>query len=139
MKRVPQGRYSREFRQEAVRLVTEKKLSLPEAGRRLSLRPSTLGYWMKAHRAGKLGDVGKTYRPMTEVEMDLARTKKELAEVKMERDILKKAAAYFARESLPRYAMMKELRLDYPKCVLGRLLNVSASGYYAWVDRPSSR
>ena len=51
---------------------------------------------MKAQRAGKLGDVGKTYRPMT-----LARTKKELAEVKMERDILKKAAAYFARESLP--------------------------------------
>ena len=101
MKGVPQGRYSREFRQEAVRLVTEEKLSLPEAGRRLSLPPSTLGYWVKAHRAGKLGDVGKTYRPMTEVEMDLARTKKELAKVKMERDILKKAAAYFARESLP--------------------------------------
>ena len=56
---------------------------------------------MKAQRAGKLGDVGKTYRPLTEVEMDLVRTKKELAEVKMERDILKKAAAYFAKESLP--------------------------------------
>ena len=41
------------------------------------------------------------YRPLTEVEMELARTKKELVEVKMERDILKKAAAYFARESLP--------------------------------------
>ena len=64
-------------------------------------KPSTLGYWVKAQRAGKLGDVGKTYRPLTEVEMDLARTKKELAEVKMERDILKKAAAYFAKESLP--------------------------------------
>ena len=38
---------------------------------------------------------------MTDLEMELARTKKELAEVKMERDILKKAAAYFARESLP--------------------------------------
>ena len=101
MKGVPQGRYSREFREEAVRLITEEKLSLPEAGRQLSLPPSTLGYWVKANRAGKLGDVGKTYRPLTEVEMDLARTKKELAEVKMERDILKKAAAYFARESLP--------------------------------------
>ena len=67
----------------------------------MSLAPSTLGYWVKAQRAGKLGDVGKTYRPLTEVEMDLARTKKELAEVKMERDILKKAAAYFAKESLP--------------------------------------
>ena len=101
MKGVPQGRYTREFRQEAVKLVTEERLSLPEAARRLSLAPLTLGYWVKAQRAGKLGDVGKTYRPLTEVEMDLARTKKELAEVKMERDILKKAAAYFARESLP--------------------------------------
>jgi transposase len=101
MKRVPQGRYTREFRQEAVKVVMEEKLSLPEAGRRLSLPPSTLGYWVKVSKAGKLGDVGKTYRPLTEVEIELARTKKELMVVKMERDILKKAAAYFARESLP--------------------------------------
>ena len=60
---------------------------------------------MKAQRAGKLGDVGKTYRPLTEVEMDLARTKKELAEVKMERDILKKAAAYFEVDPIVRTAM----------------------------------
>jgi transposase len=53
------------------------------------------------HKAGKPGNVGKAYRPLTEVEMELARIKKELAEVRMERDILKKAAAYFARESLP--------------------------------------
>ena len=56
---------------------------------------------MKLYKAGKLGDVGKSYWPLTDVEMELAWTKKELAEVKMERDILKKAAAYFARESLP--------------------------------------
>ena len=101
MKGVPQGRYTKEFREETVKLVTEEKLSLPEAGRRLSLPPSTIGNWVKAHKAGKLGDIGKTYRPLTEVEMELARTKKELAVIKMERDILKKAAAYFARESLP--------------------------------------
>jgi transposase len=90
-----------EFRQEAVKLVTEEKLSLPEAARRLSLPPSTISYWIKAFKAGKLGGIGKGQRPLTDVEMELARMKKELAEVKMERDILKKAAAYFARESLP--------------------------------------
>ncbi len=101
MKGVPQGRYTKEFREETVKLVTEEKLSLPEAARRLSLAPSTLSYWVKAYKGGKLGDVGKTSRPLTDLEMELARTKKELVEVKMERDILKKAAAYFARESLP--------------------------------------
>jgi len=101
LKGIPQGRYTREFRQEAVKLVTEEKLSLPEAGCRLSLAPSTLAYWVKACKEGKLGEIGKTQKPLTEVEMELARTKKELVEVKMERDILKKAAAYFARESLP--------------------------------------
>ncbi len=101
MKRIPQGRYTKEFRQEAVKLVTEEGMSWTAAARRLSLPTSTLANWVKAAKAGKLGDVGKTYRPLTEVEMELARTKKELTQVKMERDILKKAAAYFARESLP--------------------------------------
>jgi transposase len=97
---IPQGRYTREFRQEAVKLVVEDKVSCREAAQRLSLSPSTLAYWVKAYKEGKLGDVGRTQKPLTEVEMELARTKKELAEVKMEREILKKAAAYFAKESL---------------------------------------
>ena len=101
MKGIPQGRYTREFREEAVKLVTEEKLSLPEAARRLSLPPSTLANWLKASKEGRLREVGKTFRPLTQIEMDLAKTKKELIEVKMERDILKKAAAYFAKESLP--------------------------------------
>ena len=101
MKGIPLGRYTREFRQEAVRLVVEEKIACRKAALQLSLAPSTLAYWVKAYRAGKLGEIGKAQKPLTELEMELARTKKELAEVKMERDILKKAAAYFARESLP--------------------------------------
>ena len=96
MKGIPQGRYTKEFREEAVKLVTEGNMSLPKAARSLLLPPSTLGNWLKAYKAGKLGEVGKTQRPLTEIEMELARTKKELVEVKMERDILTKAAAYFA-------------------------------------------
>ena len=101
MKGIPRGRYTKEFRQEAVKLVTEEKLSWPEAARRLSLPTSTLANWVKASKSGKLADIGKTYRPLTEVEIELARVKKENATLKMECEILKKAAAYFARESLP--------------------------------------
>jgi transposase len=101
VKGIPRGKYTKEFREEAVKLITEEKLSYPEAGRRLQLAPTTIMNWVKASKAGKLGDIGKNYRPLTEVEIELARTKKELATVKMECEILKKAAAYFARESLP--------------------------------------
>jgi transposase-like protein len=101
MNRSPNGKYNKEFREEAVKLVTEEKLSLPEAARRLSLPPSTLANWLKAQKTGKLGDIGKTYRLLTEIEIELARVKKENVELRIERDILKKAAAYFARESLP--------------------------------------
>jgi transposase len=100
-RRIPNGKYTKEFREEAVKLITEGGLSIPEVGRRLSLAPSTITYWVKAHKTGKLAEVGKTQKPLTEVEMENYRLKRELAEVKMERDILKKAAAYFAKESLP--------------------------------------
>jgi transposase-like protein len=101
LKGIPRGRYSKEFREEAVKLITEEKLSLPEAGRRLNLAPTTIGNWVKASKDGRLGEIGKSYRPLTEVEIELARIKKENATLKMENEILKKAAAYFARESLP--------------------------------------
>ena len=101
MQKVPKGKYTKEFREEAVKLVTEEGLSLAEAGLRLSLPLSTIRNWVLAFKAGKLGSLGKYQRPLTEIEMELAQVKRELAKVKMERDILKKAAAYFAKESLP--------------------------------------
>jgi|SRR5208283_413219 len=101
MKGIPNGRYTKEFREEAVKMMLDGGISLPEAARRLSLPPSTLRQWVNAHKGGKLSDIGKTQRPLTDIEMELARVKKELAEARMERDLLKKAAAYFARESLP--------------------------------------
>ena len=99
--KMPYGVYSRELREEAVRLVVEDSLSLKEAGRRLSIPDSTIRYWVKAHKEGELSSVGKTRKTPSETELELARVKKELAEVKMERDMLKKAAAYFAKGSLP--------------------------------------
>jgi transposase-like protein len=101
VKGIPRGKYTKEFREEAVKLITEEKLSYPEAGRRLQLAPTTIMNWVRASKAGKLGEIGKNYRPLTEVEIELARVKKENTILKMECEILKKAAAYFAKESLP--------------------------------------
>jgi transposase len=101
MERIPRAVYTKELREEAVKLVTERELSIPEVGRRLSIATSTIRYWVKANREGKLLEVGRRQRPLTEVEMELVGVKRELAQVKIERDILKKAAAYFAKESLP--------------------------------------
>jgi transposase len=101
VERIPRAYYTKELREEAVMLVVEGGLSIPEVGRRLSISTSTIRYWVKAHRSGKLGEVGKQQRPLTEVEMELTQVKRELAQVKMERDFLKKAAAYFAREPQP--------------------------------------
>ena len=98
--KIPQGRYTREFREEAARLVLEDGQSTGEVSARLSLPKSTLENWVRAAKAGRLGEVGKNRKPLTEVEAELARVKRELAVTRMERDILKKAAAYFAKESL---------------------------------------
>ncbi|TAN40688.1 MAG: IS3 family transposase [Nitrospirae bacterium] len=136
---IPQGRYTKEFREEAVKMVSDGNISLPEAARRLSLPPSTLGNWVKAYKAGKLSEVGKTQRPLTEVEIENYRLKRELAEMKMERDILKKAAGVLCEGVAARYAWMRDMRLQYPIPVMSRVLSVSTSGYYAWLKRPLSK
>jgi transposase-like protein len=68
---------SSQQREEAVKLVTEGGLTIPEAGRRLSIAPSTLRYWVKASREDK--NAGNKQKPLTEIEVELARVKRELA------------------------------------------------------------
>jgi transposase len=98
MKGAPQGIYSQELREEAMRLIREGGLSAPEVGRRLSIPTSTIRYWMGQDTKGKV--VGLHQKPHTDTELEVVRLKKELRQVTMERDLLKKAAAYFAKESL---------------------------------------
>ena len=90
MERLPKGIYTPEFRAQAVRLHEVDGLSKPEVSMRLSLPIGTLKQWVRASREGRPGEVGKHQKPLTELELELARVKRELAEVKMERDILKR-------------------------------------------------
>ena len=98
MERVPKGIYTKEFKEEAVKLVTEAGLSIPEVARRLSVGKSTIEYWVRKAKTGTLSDQERNR--VTAEEMELNRLRRENAELKMEREILKKAAAYFAKESL---------------------------------------
>jgi transposase len=99
MERVPRVVYTKEFKEEAVKMVTEAGLSISEVGRRVSVGKSTIKYWVKLAKEGRLSNGGKQ-RPVTGEQMEVARLRREVAELRMERDILKKAAAYFAKESL---------------------------------------
>ena len=99
MKRTPRGMYTPEFRTEAVKLVETTGMSVAKAAKQLSMPKSSLDNWVRTAREGKLEEVGKGQRLPSELELELARVRKELAEVKQERDLLKKCAAYFAKES----------------------------------------
>ena len=95
MRNGKRGRYTLEFKQEAVRLV-ESGQTMAAAARSLGVVEQTLGNWIKLHRAGRLkGTVGQ--RQVTAEQMEISRLRAELARVTMERDILGKATAYFAK------------------------------------------
>lgn len=98
MERTPNAVYTKELREEAVKLVTEQGLTIPEVGRRLSIPKSTISYRVREGRRGKLSSVGSSKKSLTETEMEPAQVKRELAQVKMECDFLRKAAAYFAKK-----------------------------------------
>jgi len=91
-------RYTREFKLEAVRLVSEQGLTVTQAAQDLDLHPSVLRKWVKDYRddpAYAFPGHGQLKPEQAEV----AALKREVKKLKAERDILKKAAAYFANES----------------------------------------
>lgn len=92
--------YSKELREEAVKLVLESGNTIQHVARELCLPRSTLSNWVRAHKSGNLCEIRSIKPPLTELEKEHARVKRELIQIKQERDILKKAAAYFAKESL---------------------------------------
>ena len=97
MTKTVRSRYTLEFKQEAVRLVQSGQ-SMAAVSRSLGLVEQTLFNWVKASREGRL--TGVDSKPVSAEQMEISRLRAELARVKMERDILKKATAYFAKESL---------------------------------------
>jgi transposase len=89
-------KYSQEYKQEAVQLVQQSEIPLSKVAGNLGLNPGMLRRWQnELSRSGTQAFPGNG----TPRDLELARLKRELQQVKQERDFLKEAAAYFARTS----------------------------------------
>ncbi|WP_303722150.1 transposase [Malonomonas rubra] len=89
MERIPRQFYTQGFRQEAVNLVINGGLSVAEVSRRLSISQQTLRNWIKKHKGEGLAASGSS--SITDLEAENSRFSKELAEARLEKEILKKA------------------------------------------------
>lgn len=97
MKKIPKQAYTTEFKELAVKRVKEGE-SIAAVAKELGLGDQTLRNWVKAAAAGKLKGAGS--KVVTPEEMELSRLRAEVARLKRENEIIKKAAAYFARDVL---------------------------------------
>ena len=100
MKTGSDRKYTPEFRQSAVKQVLDGGRSMPSVARSLEMSPKTLANWVLRARKGQ-----PLARPLagtasTELEAEVTRLRQENAKLRLEKEILKKAAAYFAKESM---------------------------------------
>jgi len=86
-------RYKDEFKIEAVKQVTDNNYSIAETAKRLGIHPDSLRAWIKKYESPEAMAQNKTDQS---AQAEIKRLKKELKRTSEERDILKKAAAYFA-------------------------------------------
>lgn len=90
--------FSREFKLEAVRLVSDRGTTVAQVARDLDIHENVLRRWLRQYRE----DPGHAFPGVGQIkpeQAEIAQLKKEVRKLKAERDILKKAAAYFAKDS----------------------------------------
>jgi transposase len=94
------SKYTAEFRQQAVELVATSDKTVAEVARDIGINDTTLGSWVKAARAERGEPDAGGRLPLTADERaELARLRREVTVLRQEREILKKAAAFFVKES----------------------------------------
>jgi transposase len=90
-------KFGREFKIEAVRLIRDRGVSVAQAARDLDVHENVLRKWVRDHAA----DPAQAFPGHGQIkpeQLEIERLKREVAKLRAERDILKKAAAYFARD-----------------------------------------
>ncbi|MGS0897503.1 IS3 family transposase [Burkholderia stagnalis] len=143
-KSVPKRQYTDEFKIEAVRLA--ESVGQHEAARRLGVPVATLGNWTRRNLRsdgaitanGHEALAKRATRPISEVEAENSRLRKELASAKLDIEILSKANGVLREGVAVKYAWIDNHRDHYSVTRLCRILGVSRSGYCQWRVRPPS-
>ena len=92
-------RFTREFKLVAVKLIRERGVGVAQASRDLGVHQTQLRDWVKAF-ADDPSQAFPGHGQLKPEQAEIARLKREVTKLKAERDILKKAAAYFAKDSI---------------------------------------
>ena len=92
--------YPPEFRKAAVQQVVDGGRSVPAVARSLEMSAKTSANWVGPARRGEAPTQGSARGTVSELEAERTRLRQEVAKLRMEKEILKKAAAYFAKESM---------------------------------------
>ncbi len=140
MEKLPRQVYTSEFRQQAVEMITRDGLGIAEAARRLSISPKTLTNWVRRAKDGAYPVVpGAPPRGDGSGGRVVAAAAGERRVADGARH-LKKSERVLRAGVAARFEMIKELRGEYPVRLLCRVLEVSSSGFHAWLTRePSAR
>ena len=100
MKAGPDRKYTLELRDAAVKQVIEGGRGITAVARSLEMSSKTLANWVYRARKGQALVKRTPTKPVVEMEAEVSRLRQENARLRLEKEILKKAAAYFARESM---------------------------------------
>lgn len=90
--------YSKEFKLDAISLVAEQGYSRAEAARSLGINANLLGRWIKEHDTPE-GQAFRGNGKLTSEQVEIRRLREENRRLKMEKEILKKATVFFAKET----------------------------------------
>jgi putative transposase len=131
-------RFNREFKVEAVKLVRDRGVSAAQAARDLGVHENVLRKWVKEFGSDPV-QAFPGHGQMKPEQLEIDRLRREVQKLKAERDILKKATAFFEGSDM-KFVFIAKHRNVWPVARLCNALGVSRSGFHGWLNRsPSAR
>ncbi|HIA9812694.1 TPA: IS3 family transposase [Escherichia coli] len=128
-------RFTPEFKEEAVRQITERGYSVAEVSDRLGVSAHSLYKWL---RAIKPDNSEQHARDLLEAKSEILKLRAQLKRTEEERDILKKGRAVLCKGARLKYRFINEHRTVWGVMTMCRVLDVVRAGFYAWLHNPVS-